>query len=92
VDDTATARLMERFDQNLLGQRPGLATPMPKAEALAEAKRWLRGLTAGEIDDEPGRLIRGRIGKRQPDRTPASIRRYEPPYYWAGFILVGDPD
>jgi CHAT domain-containing protein len=92
VDDRATALLMERFYQNLLGQRPGLTEALPKAEALAEAKAWLRGLTAGEIDDEPGRLTRGPIGKKQPDRTPASIRRYEPPYYWAGFILIGDPD
>src|SRR5262249_26051104 len=49
VDDRATALLMARFYQNLLGKRPGLETPLPKAEALAEAKRWLRGLTAEEV-------------------------------------------
>jgi CHAT domain-containing protein len=38
VDDNATALLMTRFYQNLLGKRPGLDKPMPKAEALAEAK------------------------------------------------------
>ena len=44
VDDTATALLMQRFYANLLGRRPGLNPPMPKAEALREAKAWLRGL------------------------------------------------
>jgi CHAT domain-containing protein len=100
VDDAATSLLMERFYQNLLGRRPGLASPMPKAEALAEAKCWLRELTAGEIDEDLGRLTRGDTAvapksvlvKRRPVATPASIRRYEHPYYWAGFILIGDPD
>jgi CHAT domain-containing protein len=45
VDDTATALLMQRFYANLLGARPGRSQPMPKAEALAEAKAWLRGLS-----------------------------------------------
>jgi CHAT domain-containing protein len=40
VSDAATALLMVRFYQNLLGQRPGLTQPMPKAEALDEAKAW----------------------------------------------------
>ncbi len=43
VDDTATALLMTRFYQNMLGKRPGLSKPMPKAEALGEAKKWLAG-------------------------------------------------
>ncbi len=43
VDDDATALLMTRFYQNLLGTRAGLKSPLPKAEALAEAKAWLRG-------------------------------------------------
>src|SRR5262249_25818246 len=41
VDDAATALLMQRFYADLLGARPGLSRPMPKAEALAEAKAWL---------------------------------------------------
>ena len=46
VDDTATALLMQRFYANMLGRRPGLNSPMPKAEALREAKTWLRSLRA----------------------------------------------
>src|SRR5207237_8793309 len=48
VDDTATALLMQRFYANLLGRRPGLTGPIPKAEALREAKGWLRGLRRAE--------------------------------------------
>ncbi|HEV3119262.1 MAG TPA: CHAT domain-containing tetratricopeptide repeat protein, partial [Gemmataceae bacterium] len=46
VDDTATALLMIRFYENVLGKRPGQSRPLPKAEALREAKEWLRNLTA----------------------------------------------
>src|SRR5262249_14261211 len=44
VDDAATALLMARFYENLLGTPEGAVKPMPKAQALAEAKRGLRGL------------------------------------------------
>ncbi len=46
VDDQATALLMTRFYQNLLGKREGLSKPMPKAKALDEAKQWLRDLSS----------------------------------------------
>src|SRR4029077_20394677 len=49
VDDTATALLMQRFYANLLGRRPGLTGSIPKAEALREAKAWLRGLRRAEV-------------------------------------------
>ena len=65
---------------------------MPKADALAEAKAWLRGLTASTIDGELTRLHRGKSIKRRPVATPASTRRYEHPSFWASFILIGDPD
>src|SRR5262249_49377804 len=42
VDDKATALLMTRFYQNLLGKRAGQSQPMSKSAALDEAKRWLR--------------------------------------------------
>src|SRR5262249_18821189 len=56
------AVLMARFYQNLLGRRPGLSQPMPKAEALDEAKRWLRGLTEGEVGPALEALPRGEVG------------------------------
>jgi CHAT domain-containing protein len=95
VDDRATALLMKRFYQNLLGRRAGLDHPLPKAEALADAKHWLRGLNV----DEATRLGAGlpaakRLAKVSGPPRPAagSIRPYEHPYYWAAFILIGDPN
>jgi CHAT domain-containing protein len=93
VDDASTALLMTRFYENLFGGDRG--PPMPKAQALAEAKRWLRGLEAGEVQqltrDLATRGTRGRIAPRQPDRPAQAVRTFEHPYYWSGFILVGDP-
>ncbi len=104
VDDTATALLMQRFYANLLGQRPGLAAPMPKAEALQEARYWLRGLHRAEALTITARLSggveRGKGAKaRQPAELAAAIpavanddRPYASPHYWAAFVLAGDPD
>src|SRR5262249_25418706 len=61
VDDKATALLMTRFYQNRLGQRAGLSQPLPKAEALHEAKRWLRELTVDEVGRELSALDRGTV-------------------------------
>jgi hypothetical protein len=102
VDDKATALLMTRFYQNLLGRRAGLTGPLPKAAALDEAKRWLRGLTAEEVGGELAALDRGPErplaqldgpAPRDPSSTPrpAGVRPYAHPYYWASFILIGDP-
>ena len=95
VDDDATALLMTRFYQNLLGKRAGLSQPMPKAEALAEAKRWLRELTAADRVERAGRAAaRHRTASRgsRCSGRPDSPRPFEHPYYWAAFILIGNPD
>jgi CHAT domain-containing protein len=104
VDDTATALLMERFYANLLGARSGLARPMPKAEALAEAKAWLRGLTREEVTKVAASLAEGETRskgatKRQPVAPALQVpsgsgdeHPYAHPFYWAAFVLVGDPD
>ena len=95
---------MQRFYANLLGRRPGLTGPMPKAEALREAKQWLRSLTADEVGSELAALDRGDVRPLAKDSgghgtgsldlaaRPAGVRPYAHPYYWAAFVLVGDPD
>jgi CHAT domain-containing protein len=104
VDDAATALLMDRFYQNLLGKRADLKAPMPKAAALAEAKTWLRTLSRAEAVQRTAQLSQGVA--RAKDRpvlpllpalppAPAEARDAPPyahPYYWAAFVLIGDPD
>jgi CHAT domain-containing protein len=89
VDDRATSLLMTRFYQNWLGKRRGLVQPLPKAEALREAKAWLRGLTAEAVDAELKPIARGI--PRAKRGQPIAGHPFEHPHYWAGFILMGDP-
>jgi CHAT domain-containing protein len=89
ADDEATALLMLRFYQNLLGKRAGLKRPLAKAAALAEAKQWLRNLSEKEAKVAAGSLPRGKVVRRT--RPAVAGRPYAHPYYWAAFVLVGDP-
>jgi tetratricopeptide (TPR) repeat protein len=93
VDDTATALLMTRFYQNMLAKRPGLSKPMAKAEALCEAKQWLRRLTTSEADTAEARLPQASRGAPRPRQgTPVPEHPYQHPHFWAAFILTGDAD
>jgi CHAT domain-containing protein len=65
VDDDATALLMTRFYRNLLGARTGLKSPLGKAEALAEAKAWLRGAGPEEVGAAIAALPRGATVRRE---------------------------
>jgi CHAT domain-containing protein len=92
VDDVATALLMQRFYQNLLGRRPGLADPLNKAAALAEAKQWLRCLSADEARRLTNELPTGdRGGVVQSTAPIEGVQPYAHPYFWAGFVLIGEP-
>jgi CHAT domain-containing protein len=102
VEDTATALFMVRFYENLLGKRQDLKGPLPRAAALEEARRWLRQLPRQEAE----RLAalhasgnqRGSVGKplpmskEEPVKLPSGKRPFAHPFYWAAFVLVGDPD
>ena len=60
---------------------------MPKAEALNEAKVWLRTQSAAA---DP--VTRSEPRKSLKAQAPAAMTQFDHPYYWAGFILVGDPN
>jgi CHAT domain-containing protein/tetratricopeptide (TPR) repeat protein len=107
VDDAATVLLMTRLYENLLGTyvepRMGFApgTQMPKAEALHEAKRWLRSsspqqnrdrLTELGFDVEQWRRARGALAPSDEPTALPELFDFSEPRYWAAFILIGDPD
>jgi tetratricopeptide (TPR) repeat protein len=104
VDDTATALLMQRFYANVLGRRAGRMARLPKAEALREAKAWLRGLHRAEVLKVSAELAGGvERSKGTKARRPAAVaaaipasvyddRPYSSPHFWAAFVLVGDPN
>jgi CHAT domain-containing protein len=103
VDDTATALLMDRFYRNLLGKRTDGGKPMAKAEALREAKQWLRTVPATVALERLGVLTEGVVRGERPAREEMQVvprpkdaakdyRPYAHPRYWAAFILIGDPD
>ena len=98
------ARLGSRLGIVGLGRRRGLTEPMPKAEALREAKVWLRSrgraealaLTA-ELSGgvEQGKGNKGRQAVDLADMVPGGDdgdRPYASPHFWAAFVLAGDPD
>ena len=80
---------------------------MPKAQALREAKQWLRWLKSRQVrqrlgienDAEWWRYVAG-LRSIDVDRMVEEIdtsvlvegHPFEHPYYWAAFILIGDPD
>jgi tetratricopeptide (TPR) repeat protein len=99
VDDAATALLMERYYQNILGKRAGLKGPLPRAEGLREAKQWLRSLTAAQVEAQVQRLPgSGALRSVKPAvpvagaKAAGNGRPFAAPYYWAAFVLIGDPD
>jgi len=95
---------MQRFYANLLGKRPGVSQPLPKAQALAESKAWLRGLIRDEATKLAASLSGGEARAKGAEKRkeaaprlnvtagPDNSRPYAHPYYWAAFVLVGDPD
>ncbi len=85
---------MDRFYHNLLGKRPGLAGPLGKAAALAEAKAWLRDLTQDEAAKRVAHLTQGVARSKDRPALPllskmpaapggagAQARPYAHPYY-----------
>ena len=89
---------MTRFYENWLGKREDLKKPLPKTEALREAKTWLRQLGREERDRLAAHLIKGELRGTEVAARPvirskegAGDMPYAHPRYWAAFILIGDP-
>ena len=90
VDDDATALLMTRFYQNLLGTRAGLKPPRQ-----GRGVGGVQGVAAGAGPEEVGEALavfpRGLIVRREAVASKPA-RPYADPTYWAGFVLIGSPD
>jgi CHAT domain-containing protein len=88
------------------GQTYAARTVLPKLAALREAQAWLRALKPIEVRkllriDSDADWQRWLTGARGLDvagavATPPSVLAekplFEQPYYWAAFILIGDPE
>ncbi len=94
VDAEATNLLLGRFYENLLGahtdersvrgSRLAPGTAGKKATALAEAREWL------QLGARPSGAEAQALGRERPVQTNPS--NFADPYYWAGFVLVGEPE
>ena len=91
VDDQATRLLMARFYHNLLARGEDQGVPMGVADALHEAKLWLRQLPSDEIDQHDlSTLVASRSPSTVSFQRVVRYRRFNHPYHWAGFVVVGD--
>ncbi|MCG8405187.1 MAG: tetratricopeptide repeat protein [Phycisphaerales bacterium] len=110
VHDLATALLMVRFYENLLGafedsrrlphRSYGPGEAMTKADALFEAKQWVKRNTPEQNRKALSKLgllpskesgVRAKPGQRAGSDPPTEFD-FSHPYYWAAFIQIGDPE
>ncbi len=90
ADDTAPALLMVRFYENLPGGRKELNEPLRRAEALEEARHWLRELPRRDaealVSDKLAGTTRGLLGHLRPCRrsrlTVSGCHPPRPPFAW----------
>ena len=102
VDDAATALLMARFYENLLGSRKetkplGLRRGVGGGEGLAaavepwpQATKRLAALVDGVPRGERG-SIKAALPSRKPEAPKGEDWPFAAPYFWAAFVLLGDP-
>ncbi len=84
VDDASTSQLMHRFYQGLSSRAP---TPPTKAQALRQAQLVL---LRGEVQRSHVRGL-GVVGTGEDERSTPRPATFTKPYYWAPFILLGNP-
>ena len=80
------------------GARYAPGEPLPKLAALREAQEWLRSLTTADRDrlstSDAGQIVAEASGGTTAPlvREAAAVHHpYEHPFYWAGFVLYGNP-
>lgn len=96
VPDVATAILMQRYYQYVLNDKLG------RAEALQQAKYYVRDLTVGEmrqqwLTEEAISAVEKHSqdaaeGLRRLSQFSDNYRPYEHPKYWGAFVCIGNPD
>ena len=92
VDDDATALLMTRFYQNLLGgaRGPEVAAAQGRGAGRGQGVAAGRGARGSRRRPWPRSPAARSFAARRSAPGPAA-HPYEDPTYWAGFILIGDP-
>jgi len=77
---------------------------MGKADALHEAKQWLRNLSSDDATQRLATISKGvsrgggakaieiAIPKSADAKLEAAKKPFDHPKYWAAFILIGDPN
>ena len=87
VDDEATRLLMTQFYKNL-------TSGMSKHESLKQAQKYLREY---EVEVEMAQDSRHQISahakeqaqqEANKEKTTKKVKKYQDPYFWAGFILL----
>ena len=102
VNDKATSLLMTRFYQNYVRKARGVGKAHVQGRGVPRGEEMAAKPDSGRDRQRTGRpgawrgAAAGEGHRRQrkeasPSKSSA-LRPYDHPYYWAAFVLVGDPD
>jgi CHAT domain-containing protein len=87
VSDDSTAKLMGRFYENR-----GASPKMSKSEALRQAQlAMIRGELIGSTSGATKSSATTTKRTAEAPTYPSGLPSYSHPYYWAPFVLIGNP-
>ena len=93
--DTLAAWLLHRFLHEAIAEAAGASPQARYWHALREARERLRALRGSEVEA----LLRAELGEAvfgerryEFDDYLLPDRPFDNPYYWAAFVLLGEPD
>ncbi len=92
VDDEATAMVMTDFYRGYTNHVEPDHHRRRKADALQRAKSELRKVSDVQRTVQVAKLSRGPEVEGADATKRGRKRPYDHPYYWAGFVLIGDPE